>query len=227
MAENSTTQKRSLLERWKETAVAITAILGLVFLVFPALKPKEPEKKEAEKPVTQLAPSGGIQPPPVTTVSSGSSAGAEPAPENSTTPAPPSSSIEDEIKAVYNDMDRAMERKGFDAYVARMANDVEFYENGSADGVHMTKAQMRQWIEGAMKEFEMSGGAIKIQKVERAIHQILPQSDGSVIVQSTTQVTVRSNMNGLDKDETNRTACIDAWAKQSGRWLIIATKQSN
>ena len=51
-------QKHGLLEKWGAKAAAVTAILGLIFLIFPRLQPSRETGPQPAAPSPQVAPAG-------------------------------------------------------------------------------------------------------------------------------------------------------------------------
>lgn len=217
-------QKKSLIERWGATATALAAIFGLIFLLFPQLKPKEPNP---EPLATQTQRGAGRSTTPTTEPSPVSVAPfATPTITSEPNISPTSQSLDSlytEIKAIYNEMDRAIEREGLDAYFARMADDYELPNND----IRITKAHMRQYVQGQIEKAKMVGFSISIPKVERAIESVIPSSDGKVGVKSTLRMTLRATKDGFDEDKTVTQEAIEIWEKRNGRWLILHAKKTD
>lgn len=222
-------QKKSLIERWGATATALAAIFGLIFLLFPQLKPKE---SNPALPATQIQRGAGRSTTPTTELSPVSIA---PIATPTTASEPNISSIDQsldslytEIKTVYNDMDRAIEREGIDAYFARMADDYEPLPNDDrTNDIRITKAHMRQYLQGQTEKAKMLGFSLSIPKVERAIESVIPSSDGEVVVKSTLRMTQRVTKDGFDEDKTVMQEFIEIWEKRNGRWLILHSKKTD
>ncbi len=220
-------QKKSLIERWGATATALAAIFGLIFLLFPQLKPKEPNPELAATQ-TQRGVSRSTTP---TTEPSPISVAPFATPMIASEPniSPTSQSLDSlykEIKVIYNEMDRAIEREGLDAYFARMADDYEFPNNDTRNDIRITKTHMRQYVQGQTEKMKMVGVSVSIPKVERAIESIIPSSDGKVGVKSTLRMTLRVTKDSFDEDKTVTQEAIEIWEKQNGRWLILHAKKT-